>query len=132
MATLRRFLYVAAIVWIACGLAIAIVPHFWLVTVFDQLHHPDYGYVQIAGVEAIALGLLMIMVAHHAEQNWWWSWAFVIATAATALVAALEAIVGVPEGESAGLWWLIAGVNAALALGLVWGLARAGTERPPV
>ena len=132
MAILRRALYATAAVWALSGLAVAIAPHFWLVTVFGQVGYPDFAYVRFAGTEGLALALLMVVVAHHAEETWWWSWAFVIATAAMSVVAIVNVAAGLPEGSSAGLWWLIFGVNALLALGLLWGLAKTGTERSPV
>jgi hypothetical protein len=132
VAILRRFLYAGAAVWVLSGLAVATTPRFWLVTVFDQPAAADYGYVRMAGVEAIALALVMVMVAHHAEQAWWWSWAAVIASGGVAVTAGLNAAIGLPDGVATGLWWLIAAVNGVLAAGLVWGLAVTGTERPPV
>ena len=132
MAILRRALYATATVWFLSGLAIAIAPHFWIVTVFDQLAYPDFAYVRFAGAEALALGLLMVVVAHHAEEAWWWSWAFVFATGAVAVIAIVNIAAGLPRGASAGLWWLIFAVNVLLALGLLWGLAKTGTERSPV
>jgi len=114
------------------GLAIVIAPHFWLVTVFDQVAYADFAYVRFAGVEAIALALLMVTVANHLEENWWWSWAFVIATGALAIVAIVHVAVGLPRGSSSGLWWLVLAVNAVLVLGLLYGLAKTGTERSPV
>ena len=74
----------------------------------------------------------MVVVAHHAEEAWWWSWAFVIATAGMSVVAIVNVAAGLPKGSSAGLWWVIFGTNAVLALGLLWGLAKTGTERSPV
>ena len=132
MVILRRALYATAAVWALSGLAIATVPHLWLVTVFDQAGYSDFAYVRFAGVEAIALALLMVVVAHHAEEAWWWSWAFVIATGAMAIVAMVNVAAGLPKESSAGLWWLIFGVNAVLGLSLLWGLAKTGTERSPV
>ena len=114
------------------GLAIAIMPHFWLLTVFDQVGYPDFAYVRFAGVEAIALAMLMVMVANHLEDNWWWSWAFVVATGAMAIIGIVNVAVGLPHGSSSGLWWLVFGVNAVLVLGLLYGLAKTGTERSPV
>jgi hypothetical protein len=132
MATLRRALYASAAVWFLSGLGIAAAPHFWLVTVFDQVGYPDFAYVRFAGTEGIALSLLMVMVANHLEDNWWWSWAFVIATGAMAIVAIVNVAAGLPHGSSSGLWWLIFATNGLLVLGLLYGLAKTGTERSPV
>ena len=45
--------------------------------------------------------MLMTMVANHVEQNWWWSWAFVVQSGGIALVALTRAI----AGGAAGAWW---------------------------
>ena len=35
-----------------------------------------------------------------------------------------------PHASSSVLWWLLAAVNAAFTLALLWGLGRTGQERP--
>src|SRR5437763_10277018 len=117
MATLRRALYAAAAIWFLSGLAVATAPHFWLVTVFDQIGYSDFAYVRFAGTEGIALALLMVMVANHLEDNWWWSWAFVIATGAMAIVAIVNVAAGLPHGSSSGVWWLVVAVTAVVVPG---------------
>ena len=131
MAILRRALYAAATVWALSGLAVAVAPRFWLVTVFDQASPPDFASARFAGIEAVALAMLMVVVAHHAEQAWWWSWAFVVATAGVAVTAIVN-VLTLPDAASTGLWWLIFGVNILLAPAIGWGLAKTGTERTPV
>ena len=121
-----------ALVWAACGIAIAVAPRFVLVTVFDLPPLPDQGYVRIAGVFAFSLSLLMVLVARRLETLWWFAWAFVLATAGSAIVAALNALFGLPEGASPLLWWLFATVSAAFTVGLLAWLAKTGTERPPI
>lgn len=121
-----------ALVWAACGIAIAIAPRFVLVTVFDLPPLPDQGYVRIAGVFAFSLSLLMVLVARRLESLWWFAWAFVLATAGSAIIAALDALFGLPEGVSPILWWVFAAVSTAFTVGLLAGLAKTGTERPPV
>jgi hypothetical protein len=121
-----------ALVWAACGIAIAVAPRFVLVTLFDLPPLPDQGYVRIAGVFAFSLSLLMVLVARRLETLWWFAWAFVLATAGSAIVAALDALFGLPEGASPLLWWLFAAVSAAFTVGLLAGLAKTGTERPPL
>jgi hypothetical protein len=120
-----------AVVWAACGIAIAVAPRFVLVTVFDLPPLPDQGYVRIAGVFAFSLSLLMVLVARRLETLWWFAWAFVLATAGSAIIAALNALFGLPEGASPLLWWLFATVSAAFTVGLLAGVAKTGTERPP-
>ena len=121
-----------ALVWAACGIAIAVAPRLVLVTMFDLPPLPDQGYVRIAGVFAFSLSLLMVLVARRLETLWWFAWAFVLATGGSAIVAALNALFGLPEGASPLLWWLFATVSAAFTVGLLAGLAKTGTERPPI
>jgi hypothetical protein len=121
-----------ALVWAACGIAIAVSPRFVLVTVFDLPPLPDQGYVRIAGVFAFSLSLLMVLVARRLETLWWFAWAFVLATAGSAIVAALDALFGLPDGVSPLLWWVFAAVSTAFTVGLLAGLAKTGTERPPL
>jgi hypothetical protein len=102
-----------------------------LVTVFDLPSLPDQGYVRIAGVFAFSLSLLMVLVARRLETLWWFAWAFVLATAGSVIVAVLNALFGLPDGVSPLLWWVFAAVSTAFAVGLLAGLAKTGTERPP-
>ena len=120
-----------AAIWAACGVAIAVAPRFVLVTMFDLPELPDDGYVRIAGVFAFSLSLLMVLVARRLETLWWFTWAFVLATAGSAIVAALDALFGLPDEASPLLWWVFAATSAAFTVGLLAGLAKTGTERPP-
>jgi hypothetical protein len=131
MELLRRVMVLQAAVWAACGVAIAVAPRFVLVSMFDLPPLPDQGYVRIAGVFAFSLALLMVLVARRLTELWWFAWAFVIATAGSAVVAALNALFGLPEGASPLLWWVFAALSAAFTVGLLAGLAKTGTERPP-
>lgn len=123
---------IQAVVWAACGAAIAVAPRFVLVTMFDLSPLPDTGYVRIAGVFSVSLSLLMVLVARRLEQLWWFAWAFVFASSGSALVAGLNAIFGLQGRSSALLWWLFTAASAAFTIGLLAGLARTGTERSPV
>lgn len=132
MNALRRVLYLQALVWAVLSLPLAVAPRFLLVTVLGQPSYPDYAWARVAGIDGFVLALLMVLVAHHAEQTWWWTWAFVLVTAAEAVVATLNALFGLPGGAAAWPWWSFALVSWALVGGLLYGLARAGMERPPV
>jgi hypothetical protein len=129
---LRRVTTLQALVWAACGIAIALAPRFVLVTVFDLPTLPDQGYVRIAGVFAFSLSLLMVLVARRLETLWWFAWAFVLASAGSAIVAVLNALFGLPDGVSPLLWWVFAALSTAFTVGLLAGLAKTGTERPPL
>jgi hypothetical protein len=129
---LKRVLVLQAAVWAVCGLAIALAPRFVLVTLFDLPDPPDFGYVRVAGVCSLSLAMLMVLLSRRLAELWWWSWAFVIAAGGTALVALVNALFGLPDGVSALLWWLFAAASTAFTVGLLAGLAKAGTERPPL
>jgi hypothetical protein len=83
------------------------------------------------GVGAFALAMLMAMVANHVEENWWWSWAFVVGSGGIALVSFARAVSD-PADSSSVAWWGTFATNALFTGQLVWGLAKTGTERPPV
>jgi hypothetical protein len=129
---LKRVLLIESGVWAVCGLAITVVPGFVLVTMFDLPPLPDQGYVRIAGIFSFSLSLLMVLVARRLDALWWFAWAFVIATAGSAIVAFLNALFGLPDGTSPFLWWLFALAGTAFTAGLLAGLAKTGTERPPL
>ncbi len=130
MRLLRRVLYWEAAVWTLAGVALAALPGFVLVGVFDQVRLAENAWVRIVGVQAVTLALLMVLVAQRIERLWWWSWAFVLGTAGIATVAVLNVTLGLPAGSSAGLWWGLASLAVVLTAGLLWGMARAGNERP--
>ena len=121
-----------ALVWAICGVAIAAAPSLVLVTLFDLPEPPDFGYARVAGVLSFSLALLMVLVSRRLSELWWFAWAFVVAAEGTAVVAARNALFGLPEGTSPTLWWLFAAVSAAFTGGLLAGLAKTGTERPPI
>ena len=130
MKLLRSVLYVQAALWAGCGLAVALFPHWVLQGLFDQPPYVDHAYVRVTGVMSIGLALLMVLVAQRLEDVWWWSWAFILTTAGVVTVTGLHALFGLPEGAGAFLWWLFAGLNAALLIGLMVGMARTSQEKP--
>ena len=130
MTLLKRMLYLQAAATAAIGLALVALPKLVLISLFGQVHYPEYAWVRITGAQALGLAMMMVLVAHRAAEVWWWSWAFAIVTGLIALIAALNALLGLPDGASPVLWWLIAALNSAFTLGLLWGLGRTGQERP--
>ena len=127
---LRRALYSQALVWALVGAALAALPKFLLVTVFDQTPYADYAFVRVAGLQAVGLAMLMVLVAHRAEDLWWWSWAFVVPTVTVAAVALLNAGFGLDEGSSALFWWVFGGVTAAFSAWLLLVLYRVAGRTP--
>jgi hypothetical protein len=130
MRVLRRFLYLTAAVNALVGLALAVLPKFVTKSLFEQVALPEYAWVRIGGIQALGLAMLQVLVAQRSAEVWWWSWAFVIVEGLIAVIAALNALFGLAPESSAVLWWLIAGVNAALTAGLLWGIGKTGQERP--
>jgi hypothetical protein len=121
-----------AAVWAGSGVALVAAPRWVLVDVFGQVPYPDYAYARVAGVVSFAAALLMVITAQKAEEIWVFTWAFVIAGAGTFVVALANAAWGRPRGSDALLWWLFAALSLAFTAGLLAGLAKAGTERPPI
>ncbi|MGQ0669594.1 MAG: hypothetical protein ACT4PO_07965 [Actinomycetota bacterium] len=130
MKLLRRVLYWQAAVWAVSGIALAALPKLLLLTVFDQAHYPEYAWIRIAGIQAIALAAFAVLVAQRLEDLWWFSWVFVIANAAVVTIDVLNAVFGLPSRISSLLWWLSAALAATFTAGLLWGMAKAGQERP--
>ena len=117
---LRRVLYLQALVSAVAAVALIALPRFLVVSVLGQPDYPDYAWVRLTGVASLSLSLLMVLVGHRAEDLWWWSWAFVVGTAAGAAVVTLHAAFGLPPGAAA---WGFAGA-------LVIGISRAAMDRP--
>ena len=131
MDALRRVLYFTALIWGMAGVLLSVFPRFFLVTLFGQPVYEEYAWVRVGGIDAVALALLAVLVAHYVQQAWWWTWAFVLVAAGEALVFTFNAWLGTPPGAAVWPWWLFAGGQWALAAALVYGLARAGSESPP-
>jgi hypothetical protein len=132
MPLLRRTLYVMALVWSASGIGLTLVPRWILVDLFDQVPYPDYAYVRVAGVVSFSAALLMVITAQRLEELWVFAWAFVFAAAGTFVVAFVNAAWGRPAGSGSLLWWMFAAFSLSFTLGLLAGLAKTGSERPPV
>jgi peptidoglycan/LPS O-acetylase OafA/YrhL len=130
MALLRRVLYWEAAAWATLGLAVAIAPRFLLVTVLAQPPYPEYASLRIVGIQAVGISLIAVLIAQRIEDHWWWSWAIAIVAAASATVLALTALFGLPGGAPSWPWWALAAASLASAIGLLAGMAVAGTERP--
>jgi hypothetical protein len=129
MTLLKRVLYWQAAVWAFSGVALFTVPGWLVERVLDQPPVADDVWLRAMGAMAFVLSLLMVLVAHHIDEVWWWGWAFVILEAATAGLFAVNALVSLPAGAAAWPWWLIGGANAVLGALEVVALAKVGMER---
>lgn len=129
MTTLRRALQAFAAVYWGCGIALMLAPRMILEDWFTQPPYVDYTYVRVAGAMSLTLGLFAVMVARR-DDAWWWSWAFAVATTLCGTITTLHALLSVPEGAGAFLWWLFAVTSWILTAGLVVGITRASQEHP--
>ena len=127
---LRRVLYLQAALWVLVGVALATVPRFVLVTLFDQPPHQEFVWVRALGVESIGLALVTVLVAHRVEELWWWAWAFAFTTVAATVVVVLNAAFGLARAESRLAWWSFAAVLVVLSLALLYGLYISSREQP--
>lgn len=132
MTLLRRTVWWQAGLWAAAGLAFLIAPGWLLETVLDQPPPIEEAWLRILGATAIVLAMTMVLVANRVETMWWWVWAFAILELLTAAVFVLNALFDLPQGAAAWPWWLLAGVNALFGALDLAGLAKTGTERPPM
>jgi hypothetical protein len=117
VALLRRVLYLQAAVWAGAGIALLVTGPSW---------------ARLAGVQGFGLAMFMVLVAHRAEDLWWWSWGFALATVATAAVVLLHAAFGLPAGRPSWPWWLFALIAGGFALGQLFGLYLTSRERAPL
>jgi hypothetical protein len=131
VALLRRVLYLYALFGSVIGVALVAFPRFLLVDLLGQPGYPDYAWVRLVGTHSLGLTLLVVVVAQRVEELWWWCWAFVAVTFGTAAVTTLHAAFGLPSGAAVWPWLVVAVLSWLIAFGLVWGIGRAGVERPP-
>lgn len=132
MRLLRAALRWHASLWALLGLVLLVAPGWVVERLLDQPPVGEDAWLRLAGGSSIALAAQMVLVGHRIEELWWWAWTFVFASASAAIVCAITAVTGRPEGAAAWPWWLLASATAALAAVEVVALARSGTERSPV
>jgi hypothetical protein len=121
-----------AALWAAFGLVLVVAPGWLVETLLDQPALGEDAWLRAAGVMAIALAGQMVLVVRRIEDLWWWSWTFVLLEVGTAAVFLVNALLGAADGSPALPWWLLGGVNGAVAALELAGLAKAGTERSVV
>jgi hypothetical protein len=140
MRLLRRVLYLEALVSVVLGVALAALPRFVLVTVFNQVPYEEYAWVRVVGIQLLGAAMLAVLVAQRVEELWFWGWAFAIPTALAFVVFGVNAAIGpdcatidgVVRCPSIVLWFVMAALTGALSAALALALARAGNEAGPV
>jgi hypothetical protein len=131
MSLLRRVLYLDALLTAGASILLITIPG-TVPRLLDQPVPADQAWLRLLGVAGIVLALAMVLVGHRVEDLWWWCWAFVALNAGSAAVATLHAAFGLPPGAAGWPWWALGLGSWALAFAFLWGIARAGVERPPV
>ncbi|HSL11288.1 MAG TPA: hypothetical protein VLA82_08255 [Actinomycetota bacterium] len=132
MAFLQRVLKVQAAVWALGGVLLGLVPRWLIHDAFGQPPMGEHAWVRAAGVMAVVLAMLMVLVAQRVTDVWWWAWAFALLEAGVATVFVVNAAFGLHGGAEAWPWWTLGGLSVALgALDLV-GITAAGREKPIV
>jgi hypothetical protein len=126
---LRRTLWWQAALWAVAGLAFLAVPGWLVETVLDQPPVGEEAWLRVMGAMAFILAMTMVLVANRIEDLWWWAWAFAILEIITAVVFALNAAFGLPDGAAAWPWWLLAGTNLVVGLLDLAGLGGTCLER---
>ena len=140
MRLLRRVLYLEALASMVLGVALAALPRFVLVTVFNQVPYEEYAWVRIAGIQLLGAAMLAVLVAQRVEELWFWGWAFAIPTALAFVVFGVNAAIGpdcatidgIVRCPSIVLWFVLASLTGAFGAALALALARAGNEAGPV
>ena len=130
MNALRRTLSLQAAVWAIAGGALAVAPHFVLVSLFGQPPPDDPAWIRLVGIQAVTAAMLMVLVARRIDDLWWWSWAFALMNTAVAVLVLLNATFGLDPGQSSALWWLFTAVAVGFDLALLYGLFVASRQNP--
>ena len=117
MKLLRRLLEIQAALWGITGALLLVAPRWTTEALLNQAPVGDAAWLRLAGVMALVLALLMVLVQQHLDDVWWWSWAFAVLEAAVATVCVLHSLFGMPAGSAAGAWWLLGAVSGALCAG---------------
>lgn len=126
MRTLRTILYLEATLFAVKGALLALVPGFVLETIVGLPGTWDHLWMRATGILAFTIALLMVLVAQNAEQNWFWTWAFIFAQGNIALLFLLKAVFGFTEPEW--FWWAEAAAGAVMTGLLLWAVAKAHAE----
>ena len=129
MSLLRRALGTGGAILAVVSALLVIAPGWFAGSVLGQVQTPEV-WMRLFGAAGLSLAMVHGLILRKLDDLWWWCWAILVFDAATALIAALHASVGLPEGSAAWPWWVAAGLSGAYAALYLAGLARAGQERP--
>ena len=129
IAFLQRVLKVQAIVTAALGLALIFIPGI-ILTGLSQPGVDEGAWLRAYGIALVSIAMVMWLVGQRVTETWWWSWAFAVFEVATTVLFWLNAMIGLRPDASAWPWWVAGAVSAVFGALDLWGMARAGQERP--
>jgi hypothetical protein len=129
---LRRALVWQAVAWALAGVGLLVAPRWIVETLFDQPPIGEEAWLRVAGLMAVALAAQIVLVTRRIEDLWWWSWTFALLDLGVAAIAALNALVGLPDGAPSWPWWGLAALSAGFGALDIAGIAKTGTERSPL
>ena len=92
---------------------------------------PNLTWIRLVGLQAIMTGLMQVIIGHRVESLWWFSWTFVFGAVASLVVFGAHLLAGLGPSEPALPWAALTIFAAVGVIGLLYGLARAGLEKPP-
>jgi peptidoglycan/LPS O-acetylase OafA/YrhL len=127
MTFLRRVLMLQAALWAVVGLVLLALPGSLVETFTERSAAGDRTWLRLAGVMALVLAMLMVLISRRLLDVWWWTWAFAILEAGVATVSVLTAVVGDPPAWP---WWVLGTVSALFLLLDLIGIARSEREKP--
>jgi hypothetical protein len=127
MTFLRRVLTLQAALWGVVGAVLLAVPGAVMAIVSDRDPGAERIWLRLAGVMAIVLAMLMVLISRRLLDVWWWAWAFAILEAGTATVAVLAAVAGDPPAWP---WWSLGAASIVFLLLDLFGIARSEREKP--
>ncbi len=127
MAFLRRVLTLQATLWGVAGAVLLALPGAVVEQVLDRDPGPERTWLRLAGVMAIVLAMLMVLISRRLLEVWWWAWAFAILEAGVATIAVLAAVGGDPPAWP---WWTLGGLSILFLLLDLFGIARSEREKP--
>ena len=130
MTVLRRALGLGAVLQLAAAVPLMAMPRTIVERILDQAATGDDVWIRFAGAGCVALALFHILVIRKLDDLWWWCWAFVLFDGSVAVIALTHAAIGLPEGSAAWPWWMFGGTAAMFTALYLFGLARAGGEKP--
>jgi hypothetical protein len=130
MTVLRRALGLGAILLLALGVLLVLVPRTIVESILGHATVGDDVWPRLTGAACIPLALFHVLVIRKLDDLWWWCWAFVLFDASVAVIAISHAAIGLPAGAAAWPWWLFGTTAAAFTALYLVGLAKAGREKP--